>query len=75
MYWWKHLLVVLRPSSEDMNGQVRSIDAMYRSIEGGVGVLRNQAQSFARDAGNLLKVYGAGLSDMGRCAVEPGEPH
>lgn len=52
------------PSSEDMNGQVRSIDAMYRSIEGGVGVLRNQAQSFARDAGNLMKVYGKEIDDL-----------
>ena len=56
----------LRPTSEDMSAQVRTIDATYRSIEGGVGVLRNQAQSLAKDAANLLKVYGAGLSVMVR---------
>lgn len=52
------------PTSEDMSAQVRTIDATYRSIEGGVGVLRNQAQSLAKDAANLMKVYGKQIDGL-----------
>ncbi len=38
--------------------QVRTIEATYRAIQGGINVLQNKGQSLARDAGSLLKLYG-----------------
>jgi len=52
------------PTLENMNAQVRTIEATYRAIEGGITVLRNKGQSLARDAGSLLKLYGSQIDSL-----------
>lgn len=52
---------------------MRTIEATYRAIEGGINLLRNKGQSLARDAGSLLKLYGPNTQISTWQGIDSGE--
>ena len=54
----------LKATSNGLEQQARAVEASFRTIRGGLGVLRGQAQSMAKDAELLLKQYSLEIEDI-----------